>query len=95
MDALPLTSPVAGRRRRGLVESLRRRARLYRRARAVAAAAPVELLRVDESIKLDPTLLDRDGWLAWGRANLTAEQFERCQRAVEADRREAQREAVC
>jgi hypothetical protein len=93
MDAGTLTSPARPGHRRSLVTMLARPLRVRVRAPRIGAEAP--LLRVDESIHVDPALLDREAWLEWGRENLSAEQFERRRRAVEADRQAAQREALC
>lgn len=43
-------------------------------------------LQFDPTVRIDPTVIDGERWLAWGEANLSTVDFERMQRAVEADR---------
>jgi hypothetical protein len=50
--------------------------------------------RVDASIVLDPSVIDDEAWLEWGRANLTADEYARRCRAVEIDRAAAKQAAV-
>lgn len=70
---------------------------LFERARVAVGAfagrrdvkTMLPALRPD--LHIDPTIIDRDEWLAWGEQHLTSIEFDRMKTAIAADRASSRR----
>lgn len=92
MDATTLSPSILRVRRRDVAVRLAQRvasvawhARAVVRARRLTAEAGGRL-HVDPALRVDPSVIDDDEWLAWGKRNLSQLEYERRVRAVDADR---------
>jgi hypothetical protein len=92
MEAVTLTSSAPRVLRRGLASAFVRRARDLCRVRVVGQAWVS--VRVEPSIRVDPSVIDAADWLEWGKKNLTPLEYERRRHAVEVDRLANQRAVV-